>query len=117
MVKVTAAQTVRAEELDLSAMRAHCRDNHKFRTGEKVPRSNMDLAAWHARQHWRYGSSLAHIHRGPLTYVLRNRTSTTGQIARPLGWFTGDGVVTRAQLREEFHARLKVIHDSHAVSD
>lgn len=96
-------------DLDLSVLRAHCRDHHasggQGNRGAGMPRSNRDLAAWHARQHGRH--YLGHVHRDP-PYVLfpRRGGSTVGQIPRPLGWYTGLAPVTRAELRAELRTRL-----------
>jgi hypothetical protein len=63
-------------------------------------RSNADLAGWHWSVHFcRYQ---AHIHRGPWVMVRDRYGRTTGQIARPLGWFTGQEPVAKAQLDAEF---------------
>lgn len=92
------------DELDLSELRAHCKAMHHG----PFPRSNMDLASWHARQHHRY--HLAHIHRG-LAWVLVRRPSDRGrapigQIVRQMGNYTGQGAVTREQLNAELRERL-----------
>jgi hypothetical protein len=99
------------EELDLSGLRAHCREYHQHRHPDPrrrrpgLPRSNADLAGWHWDQHHRYGSH-SHTHRGPFTLVRNRRGSTVGQIARPLGWFTGREVWTKEQQQADWKARL-----------
>lgn len=107
-------QILDPEDLDLSALREHCKAMHKadkIRGGRKghghgpMPRSNADLAAWHFGQHWRHGG-IAHRHFGPWTLVRNRRTrSTTGHVSRPLGWFTGQFAKTRAQLDAEWRER------------
>jgi len=102
-----AALTDRAS-VDLSQLRNHCRAEHAPRHGQRHPRSNADLSAWHAGQHHRYSSSTGHIHGGPWVLITQpGRASTAGQIARPLGWYTGQLAVTSAQLREQFLNRIK----------
>ena len=98
-------QTVEAADLDLSGLRAHCREHHKLRFGESWPRSNRDLATWHARRHHRYSSAMPHIHRGIPTLIRRGGHTSPAGMARPLGWYTGQDMVTRTQLRVEMQAR------------
>lgn len=88
------------EDLDLSGLRAHCRAHHA-RPGRTLPRSNADLAGWHAAQHHRYGAG--HKHPDPPFVMIRLPGSGTfGQNPRPAGWYTGAGAVTPAQLRERW---------------
>jgi hypothetical protein len=98
----TRALVLGREELDLSALRAHCREHH----GEAPKRANLDLAAWHAGRHHRYTSAHGHIHGGPIVLIRGSRGHTTGQIARPLGWYTGQDMKTRAEVRDEWRARM-----------
>lgn len=90
-------------ELNLSGLRAHCREQHG---SPHYPRANLDLASWHARQHHQYGSR-SHVHREP--YVLlrdsRERRPAISQ-PRPLGWYTGQNDIPRDQLSAELRARL-----------
>jgi hypothetical protein len=86
------AMLVSREDLDLSELRRHCKaEHHVPLTG--WPRSNLDLAAAHARMHHRYRP--AHTHGGPWALITRPGRgitagqSTIGQIPRPLGWYTG----------------------------
>jgi hypothetical protein len=99
------------DDLDLSGLRAHCREHHasaalrgQGRRGAGMPRSNRDLAAWHYRQHHRYGAR-GHRHGGPWVMVRDVRGRTVGQIARPLGWYTGQDVVTAEEDRAAWAAR------------
>jgi hypothetical protein len=87
------------DELDLSQLRRHVRAMHQ---AHGIPRSNRDLAGWHARQHHRYYQG--HIHGGPFTLIRNARGSTIGQIPRPLGWYTGQDAKTREQVRAEWLA-------------
>jgi len=81
------AMLVTRESLDLSGLRKHCKADHRVPVGRGWPRSNLDLAAVHARMHHRFPS---HAHGGPWVLILRpGSRSTVGQIPRPLGWFTG----------------------------
>lgn len=91
-------------DLDLSGLRAHCRQDHK---APHYPRSNLDLSGWHAREHHRRGL-LGHVHRDPPWVLVRNRHTglTVGQISRPVGYYTGQGAITRAELNAEIRARL-----------
>lgn len=98
-------------DLDLTQLRAHCREYHSHhgparRRGGGFPRSNADLAGWHWTQHHRYRPR-SHTHRGPWAMVRDRWGRTTGQIARPLGWFTGQDVFTAEQQREEFRQRVR----------
>lgn len=92
-----------AADLDLSGLRAHCREEHRAPT---YPRANLDLAGWHASQHHRYRPG--HTHRDPPWVLIRHRTTgrTTGQLARPVGWYTGQGAVSREQGAAELPGRL-----------
>lgn len=88
------------DDLDLSGLRAHCRSVHR----EAPRRSNLDLASWHARQHHRL--HLSHYHRGPFTLITTPRNPRgIGQIIRPLGNYTGQEMVTRAELAAGLRAR------------
>lgn len=90
------------DELDLSQLRAHCREYHSGRrpAGRGMPRDNISLAGWHWSQHHRLHQN--HHHFGPFVLVRNARRSTVGQIARPLGWYTGQEVKTRKQLDAEW---------------
>ena len=90
-------------DLDVSAVRAHCREHHG--NPLHLPRANGDVAAWHAREHHHRRTS--HIHRGRYTLVRRDGDPRrpVGIMPRPLGWFTGRDVVTREQLTAEWRAR------------
>jgi hypothetical protein len=99
------------DDLDLTELRAHCREHHaaaairgQGNRGAGMPRSNADLAAWHFRQHHRYGTR-KHRHGGPWMMVRDAQGSTTGQTPRPLGWYTGQDVVTAEQDRAAWAAR------------
>lgn len=94
--------------LDLTGLRAHVRAGHALAAIRGIPRANLDLAAWHARQHHR-SSAIPHVHRGRYVLILSRRGSVTGQIPRPLGWYTGAGMVTRAELAAEWRARAAEI--------
>jgi hypothetical protein len=94
------------DDLDLTQLRAHCREHHATGASRRrMPRSNRDLAGWHFREHWRYGSSRKHRHRGPWMMVRDAQGRTTGQTPRPLGWYTGQDVVTAEQDRAAWAAR------------
>src|SRR5207342_2078075 len=87
------------DELDLAELRRHVlamHVPHLIRRGRRlrpVPRSNRDLAPWHYGQHHRYSPN--HIHGGPFVLIKDSYGSTTGQIPRPLGWYTGQDAKTR----------------------
>ena len=94
------AMPVTRESLDLSGLRKHCKAEHRVPLGAGWPRSNLDLAAVHARMHYRYHPS--HTHGGPWVLVVRpGSRSTVGQIPRPQGWYTGQD----ARPRGGRHAR------------
>lgn len=83
------------DEVDVSGVRAHCREHHRSLT---LPRKNTDVAAWHAGQHHRY--HLSHVHEGPWVVITRpGNPHGTGQIARPMGWYTGQEMVSREDLK------------------
>jgi hypothetical protein len=92
--------------MGLDELRAHVKAMHSGKFGQKIPRSNTDLAAWHANEHFRF--HLGHIHRGPFVLVANARGSTVGVIARPLGNMTGELAVTREQLKAEFLANAQL---------
>jgi hypothetical protein len=97
------------DELDLSDIRRHVREMHRPAFGEKIPRSNRDLAAWHGSKHHRL--HLGHIHKGLFVLIRNAHGSTVGQIPRQIGNFQGTAPVTREELREAFlerHARGEV---------
>lgn len=93
------------DELDLTGLRRHCREYHSGRrpAGRGMPRDNISLAGWHWSQHHRQHQD--HHHFGPFVLIRNARGSTVGQIARPLGWYTGQDVVTREQLAAEWRER------------
>lgn len=96
------------DDLDLSQLRRHVREHHSGRLlrGRPAPRSNRDLAGWHASLHHRMRGT--HTHRGPLVLITRpDRTSTIGQIVVPLGNYTGQDTLTREQAQEEFKAKME----------
>jgi hypothetical protein len=94
---------INRDQLDVSAVRAHFRAMH-MRFGQTVPRANLDVASLHARDHHRH--HLDHIHRGPFTLVgTPHNPRAVGQIVRPLGDYTGQEPVTRAELKAEWQAR------------
>ena len=102
-------QTIDPSGLDLSGLRAHCREQHTHaanRSNGGLPRANLDLAAWHARQHHRYRPR--HGHYDPPWVLVRSRHTgrTTGQTPRPIGWYTGQDAKSREQVRAEFVARM-----------
>ena len=93
--------------IGLDELRAHCKEMHggtRLR-GQGMPRANRALASWHSGQHRRYSSAQNHIHTGPFVLIADERGSTVGQIPRQLGYYTGEGAVTRDELRERFLAR------------
>ena len=96
------------DELDLTGLRAHVNEMHRHARIRGVPRSNRDLAVWHWAQHHRFHQD--HHHFGPFVLIKDSRGHTTGQITRPLGWWTGQDAKTRAELDAEWRAR-------HPVSD
>jgi len=82
------AMPVNRESLDLGGLRKHCKAEHRVPLGAGWPRANLDLAAVHARMHHRYRPS--HTHGGLWVLITRpGRSSTVGQISRPMGWYTG----------------------------
>jgi hypothetical protein len=98
------------DELDLSELRRHVNEVHAphllIRGGKRlrpVPRANRDLAPWHWGQHHRY--HLGHVHEGLFVLVRDDRGSTTGQIPRPLGWYTGQSAKDREQAAAEWLRR------------
>lgn len=91
------------EELDLTGLRAHFKAMHRRGQGRTVPRRNRDLAGEHARQHHRLYQD--HIHEGPLVMITHNGRRPVGVSPRPLGWYTGQQPVTRAELHQRFLAR------------
>jgi len=92
------AMLVTRESLDLSGLRKHCKADHRVPVGRGWPRSNLDLAAVHARMHHRQHPS--HTHGGLWVLILRpGSRSTVGQIPRPLGWYTGQDVSPRGSGR------------------
>ena len=91
------------EDIGLIGLRRHVREHHAHAAIRGIPRSNADLAAWHFRQHHRYRPD--HHHFGPFVLVRDSRGSTTGQIARPLGWYTGQECRTREQIAAEWRER------------
>jgi hypothetical protein len=92
-------------DIDVSAVRAHCREHHR---PVSLPRSNLDVAAWHAAQHHRYTSAIRHVHRGPWTIVTRpGNPRGVGYRAHPMGWYTGQDMVTKAELDAEFRAKSR----------
>jgi hypothetical protein len=99
-------QIIDASELDLSALRAHCREMHAPRSGDRHPRANKDLASWHWHRHFRYPGGIQHLHRGTATLIRSDGYVPAGQFAGPLGWFTGQDAITREQLRDELRARM-----------
>ena len=93
------------DDLDLSELRAHCRGMHRG----PMPRSNVDLSAWHSMRHHRYASGTGHTHRGPFVLVQRpsdHGRRPVGQLVWPLGHYTGQEPVTREQLNADFRARI-----------
>lgn len=95
------------DDLDLSELRAHCKTMHRRHLSDTMPRSNRDLAAWHARQHHKY--HLDHIHRGLFVLVRQpsdHGRKPVGQIVRPLGNYTGQLAVTREELNAELRERI-----------
>jgi hypothetical protein len=94
------------DELDLAELNAHIREHHaggrsRIR-GHSAPRKLSERAAWHWGQHHRLHQ--AHHHFGPFVLIKDRHGSTVGQIARPLGWYTGQEVKTRAELAAEWKA-------------
>lgn len=93
-------------ELDLTKLNAHITEWHaggkSHIRGRSAPRKLTERSSWHWGQHHRVGH--AHLHFGPIVLVRDTRGSTLGQIARPIGWFTGQEVKTKDQLNEEFRA-------------
>ena len=88
-------------DLDLSGLRAHMREHHLRRP---LARSNRTLASQHFNLHHRYQQ--AHRHFGPFVLLRdENGRVPVAQIARPLGWFTGQGMKTREQLAAEWRER------------
>ena len=69
--------------------------------GRSAGRTLRERAAWHWDNHHR--SHQGHHHFGPFVLIERNG-STVGQIPRPLGWYTGEGVKTRAEVDAEWRA-------------
>lgn len=96
-------QLLDRSDLDLSQLRKHVREMHKPRFGETVPRSNLDLAGWHARKHHRQRPG--HRHRGLFTMIRDRYGRTTGQIPWPEGNFTGRDPVTREQDAADWRAK------------
>jgi len=92
-------------DLDLTALRKHIAEHHSHaRTRGGLPRRNADLAAWHWREHYRYHTS--HVHGGPQVKVRRpSNPRMVAQMARPLGWYTGQWARTRADLDRQFRER------------
>jgi hypothetical protein len=96
-----APMVIEREELDLSLLRAHCRQMHR-QAG--LPRANVALAGWHAREHHR--RHLDHVHRGLWVVIGWPSFLPAVEIARPMGWYTGQDPVSRAQVDEELRERL-----------
>lgn len=94
------------DEVDVSKIRAHCKELHGYAATLHLPRSNADASAWHTRQHHRFRIA-GHVHLGPWVLVRSSRGITTGQLARPLGWYTGQDVKTSAQLEAEWQERAR----------
>jgi hypothetical protein len=86
---------------DLSELRRHLREMHSPATGKGVPRRNADASWWHASQHQRYGTS--HLHSDSELVLVTGRTNLT--VERFLGWYTGQGAVTRQELSRRFSER------------
>lgn len=103
---------VPADELDLSAVRRHCQEHHAHAARNGLPRSNADVASWHAGQHYRNGG-LSHVHQGPIVLITRPGRTTAGQTPRPLGWYTGQDMLTKEAARLLFVASLPRILGSH----
>lgn len=90
---------VRSDELDLSGVRAHMREMHP---GIKIPRSNKDASAEHYRRHHRYPPAHTHTD-GPMVLIVAPNGLAQ---ERWLGWYTGQGAVTRAELDRRFRERM-----------
>jgi hypothetical protein len=82
-------------DVDLSALRKHVRADHAHRAARGIPRANLDLALWHARQHHRFHGS--HFHAG-IWVLIRDRFGRRPNVPmpRPLGWYTGQHRVSRS---------------------
>jgi len=96
-------QLLDRSDLDLSQLRRHVREMHPaFRRG--IPRSNIDLASWHSREHHRLYCS--HRHLGLLTMIWdRAGRKPVAVTPRPEGNFTGKDAVTREQDAAEWRAK------------
>jgi hypothetical protein len=101
-------QLLDRSDLDLTQLRRHWQEHHRYAATKRggTPRSNLDLASAHAREHWRL--HVSHRHTGLLTLIrdLRGR-KPVGVAPRPEGWFTGKGAVTREEDRAAFLARQR----------
>ena len=91
---------------EAGVLNAHLAEHHnggKSRIrGRSAGRTLRERASWHWNAHHRQHQG--HHHFGPFVLVLRNG-STVGQIPRPLGWFTGGEVKTRAQVAAEWREK------------
>lgn len=92
------------DEVDVSKIRAHCKELHGYAATLHLPRSNADASAWHASQHHRFRIA-GHVHLGP--WVVMRNARGIADLARPLGWYTGQDVKTSAQLEAEWQERAR----------
>lgn len=76
---------------------AHVLGDHKYRRQGNVPAPRnptlVELQRWHRNEHYRYGSSLSHLHEHDNAGVLTGPDPRGGR--RPSGWDTGERVVAR----------------------
>lgn len=99
-------ELISRDDLDLSQLRRHVREQHAHQAARGIPRANRDLASWHATQHHRFRPD-SHIHRGPLVLIKDGHgRRPVGVTPAPLGWFTGQEAVSRAQVNAEARQRL-----------
>lgn len=105
-------QVLDRDEVDLSVIREHWRTAHRGSV-RRTPRANTDLSAAHAREHHHHGM-LDHSHRGPHVLIRRQGRPPVGQIPRPLGWYTGQDVLSREDARAELAAKLRARGDDMA---
>jgi len=91
---------------DLRTLRRHVTEHHAGQAlrGRKPPRRNADLIGWHWGIHYRL--HLSHIHGGPWIQVRVPRSIPS--MVKPLGYWTGAQMITRAELARQWRERHAV---------